>query len=52
MKENFYIVIESFHAPDRGQTENIHQLTKDELAMREVHHIDIANNAVISRGVS
>jgi hypothetical protein len=27
-------------------------LTKDELAMREVHHIDIANNAVISRGVS
>lgn len=49
MKENFYIIIESYHAPDRGQTENIHQLPKDELDMREVQHLDIANNAMVAR---
>lgn len=52
MKENFYIIIESFHAPDRGGRENVHQLSAEELAQREVHHIDIANNAVVSRNVS
>ncbi|KAK7506007.1 hypothetical protein BaRGS_00002729 [Batillaria attramentaria] len=50
MKGNFFIVIESFHAPDRGDQENVHQLSKEELAIREVHHIDIANGALVSRG--
>ena len=52
MKKNFYIVIESYHAPDRGDTENIHQLPKDELAKREVTYIDIADNDSVSRNVS
>ena len=52
MKENFYIIIESFHAPDRGGQENVHQLSSEEVAQREVHHIDIANNAAVSRNVS
>lgn len=30
----------------------MHQLSAEELAQREVHHIDIANNAVVSRNVS
>ncbi|KAL8559882.1 hypothetical protein ACOMHN_016928 [Nucella lapillus] len=42
MKENFFIIIESFHAPDNGETHNIHQLSDSELKKREVHPIDIA----------
>ena len=52
MKDNFYIVIESFHAPDRAGQDNVHQLSKEELDRREVHHIDIASSVGISRHVS
>ncbi|XP_076452932.1 phosphatidylinositol transfer protein alpha isoform-like [Babylonia areolata] len=44
MKENFFIIIESFHAPDRGETPNIHHLNDQELKKREVVQIDIAYN--------
>ena len=30
----------------------MHQLSSEEVAQREVHHIDIANNAAVSRNVS
>lgn len=46
MKDGFYIIIESFHAQDRGEQENVHQLTPEELAVREVHRIDIVNSKV------
>ncbi|XP_076473097.1 phosphatidylinositol transfer protein beta isoform-like [Babylonia areolata] len=49
MKKNFYICIESFHAPDRGQQENVHQLPSIDLEKREVHHIDIADNSLLPR---
>nr|CAD7258710.1 unnamed protein product [Timema shepardi]CAD7569398.1 unnamed protein product [Timema californicum] len=46
MKNNFMIVIESLHVGDRGHQENVHELTSDKLKMREVVHIDIANDHV------
>jgi len=45
MKDNFYIKIESFHKADRGETENAHNLTKDQLKQRVVVPIDIAHDA-------
>lgn len=48
MKGNFFIKVETYHLPDRGDSENVHQLTKDQLKMRKVVHIDIANDPVIS----
>lgn len=44
MKDNFYARIETIHLPDRGTTENAHNLTPDLLAKREVIYIDIAND--------
>ncbi|KAL8604632.1 hypothetical protein ACOMHN_013412 [Nucella lapillus] len=49
MKDSFYIIIESFHAPDRGDQENIHQLSDEELQKREVHHVNIADNSAVPR---
>ncbi|BFZ18464.1 hypothetical protein BsWGS_21503 [Bradybaena similaris] len=46
MKLDFYIMIESFHAPDSGNTYNIHGLTGRDLSVREVVKIDIANDKV------
>jgi len=46
MKENFFISIETIHLPDRGTTENAHQLSGEALKAREVVHIDIANDPV------
>jgi hypothetical protein len=42
MKENFFVKIESLHLPDRGDTENAHQLPPDILAQREIVELDIA----------
>ncbi|XP_077996216.1 phosphatidylinositol transfer protein alpha isoform-like isoform X1 [Glandiceps talaboti] len=42
MKEGFYIVIETWHKPDRGEQHNVHNLNDDKLAKREVINIDIA----------
>lgn len=44
MKDNFFVKVETIHLPDRGTTENAHNLSKEELAKREVVHIDIAND--------
>ena len=38
----FLMVIESKHANDRGDTENIHNLTPEQLSKREVVWVDIA----------
>ncbi|KAL3857995.1 hypothetical protein ACJMK2_012613 [Sinanodonta woodiana] len=46
MKENFYIRIETMHMPDNGQIPNVHLLGDDDLKIRKVVHIDIANDHV------
>ena len=46
MKDNFFIMIETYHYPDRGVSENLHELQPDKLKQREVVHIDIANDPV------
>lgn len=47
MKNNFKLVIETMHAPDRGTQDNIHLLTPAMLKNREIIKIDIANDHVI-----
>jgi len=42
MKENFYIKVESYHLPGRGDLENVHELTPEQLKVREVINVDIA----------
>ncbi|CAF2391660.1 unnamed protein product [Rotaria sp. Silwood2] len=42
MKENMIIDISTLHLPDRGESENVHQLTGDELKKRHVVSINIA----------
>jgi len=49
MKENFMVKIESMHLPDRGNTQNAHELSPDLLAHREVIYLDIANDPVDPR---
>ncbi|KAB0790876.1 hypothetical protein PPYR_14963 [Photinus pyralis] len=44
MKENFVICIESMHIGDIGDQENVHELPPEKLKMRDVVHIDIAND--------
>lgn len=46
MKENFSIVIESYHIADRGQQDNVHELSADKLKKREVVTIDIGNDPI------
>ncbi|XP_066251748.1 phosphatidylinositol transfer protein alpha isoform isoform X1 [Euwallacea similis] len=48
MKEKFRLVIETLHAPDMGNQENVHELPGEKLKSREVIHIDIANDPVTS----
>merc|ERR1719500_1140970 len=48
MKDNFYIIIETYHLGDRGEKENVHELEEKKLKKREVVHIDIANDSVNS----
>jgi len=42
MKDNFQVCIETWHKDDDGTTENVHGLTPDQLAKRQVVTIDIA----------
>ena len=46
MKDNFRLVIETMHAPDRGTQDNAHHLDQQLLKQREVIFIDIANDPV------
>ena len=48
MKDNFMIKVETYHIADRGDSENVHQLTPEQLKQRKVVHIDIANDTVLS----
>jgi len=48
MKDNFYIVVETYHLPDRGNQDNVHELQDKKLKKRSVVHIDIANDPVAS----
>jgi len=47
MKDNFYIIIETYHLGDRGDQDNVHELEKDKLKKRTVVNIDIANDPVL-----
>ena len=46
MKDNFFICVETYHYPDRGTSENLHELSPEKLKQREVVMIDIANDPV------
>jgi len=48
MKDSFYIVIETYHLPDDGQKENVHELDSKKLQSRKVVTIDIANDTVLT----
>lgn len=43
MKENMFIDISTLHLSDRGESENVHQLTGDELKKRTIVYINIAD---------
>ncbi|XP_006812237.1 phosphatidylinositol transfer protein alpha isoform-like isoform X2 [Saccoglossus kowalevskii] len=49
MKEGFHITIETWHKPDRGTIDNVHNLGPEEVKKREVIFIDIANDPVSSK---
>jgi len=44
MKDNFFVKIETIHLPDRGTTENAHNLSPTELSKREVVQVNIASD--------
>jgi hypothetical protein len=46
MAADFQITVESYHLPGRGDLENVHQLSPEKLALREVVVIDIAADLV------
>lgn len=53
MKDDFFIHIETIHLPDKGTTQNAHNLSTEELARREVIYLDIANDtAFLNSAVS
>ena len=43
MKEAFQIKVDTLHVADRGLSPNVHQLSEDILAKRQVYYINIAN---------
>ena len=47
-QDNFYIVIETYHIGDKGDSENVHELDAKKLKERSVVNIDIANDPVDS----
>ncbi|XP_045597824.1 phosphatidylinositol transfer protein alpha isoform [Procambarus clarkii] len=48
MKDDFLISVETIHAADRGNTENIHRLARKKWQKVEVVMVDIANDPVSS----
>jgi len=46
MKDNFSILIESYHIADRGHQENVHELPPEKLKQREVVMIDVGSDPV------
>lgn len=49
MKDNFFVKIETLHAPDRGTQDNAHNLSQELLKKRGVTFIDIANDTVSNK---
>uniref|UniRef100_A0A131XKI7 Putative phosphatidylinositol transfer protein n=1 Tax=Hyalomma excavatum TaxID=257692 RepID=A0A131XKI7_9ACAR len=49
MAGNFTLCIETMHAPDNGNQENVHELPPEKLKIREVDFIDIACDPVMPR---
>jgi len=47
MKDAFYVIVETYHLPDRGDTHNAHELDKEKLGKRQVVPIDIATDPVL-----
>lgn len=43
MKDNMLIDISTLHVPDRGESENVHHLTGDDLKKRKIVYINIAD---------
>lgn len=48
MGNDFGISIETYHLPGKGEHENVHQLSNEKLAQREVIVIDIASEMPVS----
>ena len=46
MKDDFYIIIETYHKDGRGDEDNVHELDSKKLKKRTVVNIDIANDSV------
>ena len=46
MKDSFKLILETYCLPDRGESENVHELDADQLAKRQVIHVDIANDPI------
>jgi len=44
--DRFQIIVQSTHLPDNGSTENAHNLSADQLALREVINIDIGYDQI------
>ena len=51
MKDNFFIKIETYHKPGKGDEENVHELIPEQLKHREIIHIGNVKqwNSEISR---
>ncbi|KAJ7416125.1 Tetratricopeptide repeat protein 28 [Willisornis vidua] len=50
MKDDFFIKIETWHKPDLGTTENVHNLDPNTWKSVEVVHIDIADRTQVEPG--
>lgn len=48
MKDNFVIIIESYHIGDNGGQDNVHELPPEKLKQRDIVKIDIGNDPVSS----
>ncbi|XP_074640937.1 phosphatidylinositol transfer protein beta isoform-like isoform X2 [Tubulanus polymorphus] len=46
MKDSFFLKIETLHKDDDGSSENVHNLTQEQLLNRKVVYVDIANDEV------
>uniref|UniRef100_A0A8C2GD99 Phosphatidylinositol transfer protein alpha isoform n=1 Tax=Cyprinus carpio TaxID=7962 RepID=A0A8C2GD99_CYPCA len=47
MKDNFLIMIETWHKPDLGDQDNVHKLDPEQWKKVEVVHIDIADRSQV-----
>ncbi|XDV32208.1 hypothetical protein PO909_003080 [Leuciscus waleckii] len=47
MKDNFLVMIETWHKPDLGEQDNVHKLDPEQWKKVEVVHIDIADRSQV-----